>query len=86
MAAVDVGSHGGPPLPSTEVDDLFDYGVPNDIFQDVDENMEAPSRPAKIGGADSKSGGGNLGLDEEIKITRKRAPNPKLDETRFARR
>ena len=71
------------PLTDNMDDTLFDYDV-GDAFHDVDINMDVPAvqQPATtIGGKDD---GGSLGIDEEIKVTRKRAPVPKLDENRFA--
>ena len=76
MAAVDVGARGAPPLASVEVDDLFDYGVPDDLLKDAADGA------GKVGGANAKPTDGNLGLDEEVKIAKKRAPIPKLDENR----
>ena len=62
---------------------LYDYDV-GDAFRDVDINMDVPAvqQPATIIGG--KDDGGSLGIDEEIKVTRKRAAVPKLDENRFA--
>ena len=83
MAAVDVGARSNPPVPTDDLDDLFDYDVPADIFRDVDTNMEVPTRPAKALLSDvGKENGGGLGIDEEIKVSKKRAPVAKLDETR----
>ena len=85
MAAVNVGAHNNPPVPADDLDDLFDYDVPADIFQDVDTNMEVPKRPAKAPLGDvSRENGGGLGLDEEIKVTKKKAPVAKLDEDKSA--
>lgn len=64
------------------LDDLLDADI--DIFRDVDTNMEIPERRRAspgIGGGEKSLG---LGIDEEIKIARKRKPIVKLDETRFA--
>ena len=85
MAAVDVGARNNPPVPTDDLDGLFDYSVPADIFQDVDTNLGAPKRPAKVPLGDAgKENTGGLGLDEEIKVTKKRAPIPKLDEQRLS--
>ena len=84
MAATDIGARNAPPVQTDDVDDLFDYEVPDDIFQDVNPSMDAPPKPAKAPFGDGKTNGGSLGLDEEIKVTKKRAPVPKLDEERFA--
>ena len=83
MAAVDVGARHNPPAQADELDDLFNYEVPDDIFKDVDINIDAPSK-SKVGpSGDGKENGGGLGLDEEIKVTKRRAPVPKLDEDRY---
>lgn len=82
MAAVDVGSRNAPPAPTDDLDDLFDYDVPNDIFEDVEQDMEAPVKPAKGPFGSGSGSAGGLGLDEEVKVTKKRAPIPKLDEER----
>lgn len=83
MAAVDMGARNNPPARTDDLDDLFDYDVPADILRDVDADMEGPNRLAKapLGHVGKESVGG-LGIDEEIKITRKRAPVAKLDENR----
>jgi replication fork protection complex subunit Csm3/Swi3 len=64
------------------VDDLFDYDAGLDeIFQDkpstasnADASKPATGDPTSLG----------LGLDEEVKVTKKRQPAPKLDEARYA--
>ena len=67
-----------------ELDDLFDYDIDNenDPFSEnykVPGNTEAPKAKP-----DSRKGGANLGIDEEIEVTRKpRAPRVKLDEHRL---
>ncbi|KAI9830442.1 MAG: hypothetical protein M1819_005694 [Sarea resinae] len=66
--------------PGDELDDLFNYDVgTDDVFRDVDTNMDVlvrPEAPAQsIAGKDSTG----LGIDEEIKVTRKRKPIAKLD-------
>ncbi|KAJ5180761.1 hypothetical protein N7492_003971 [Penicillium capsulatum] len=63
-----------------EVNDLFDYDAGLDeIFQGTAANTEAPST-SKPAGDPSALG---LGLDEEVKITKKRQPVAKLDESRL---
>ena len=71
-----------PPTDNTD-ESLFNYDV-GDAFRDVDINMDVPAlqQPANI--TRGKDDGGSLGIDEEVKVTRKRAPVPKLDENRFA--
>ncbi|OGM40398.1 chromosome segregation in meiosis protein 3 [Aspergillus bombycis] len=68
-------------LPSQTANDLFDYDVGLDeILQHTptESNINAP-RPSTIPG----DTGLGLGLDEEVKVTRKRQPVAKLDETRL---
>ena len=83
MAAVDVGSRSNPPVQTDDLDDIYNYEIPQDIFQDVNPDIDAPIKPAKGPLGDGKGNGGDLGLDEEVKVTRKRAPVPKLDEERL---
>ena len=70
-----------------DMDDLFDYNANlDDIFRDVDTNMNAPSRatnavPPPAGRANSVG----LGIDEEIKVRKARRPIAKLDEDRYIR-
>lgn len=81
MAAVDIGARNGPPVPADDLDDLFDYDI-GDVFRDVDTNMDAPAREKPAVNVDGKENGVRLGIDEEIKVVKKRAPIPKLDENR----
>lgn len=70
----------------TNVDDLFNYDVGLDeIFQDkptTTANANANANASKPATGDPTSLG--LGLDEEVKVTKKRQPIPKLDEARYA--
>ena len=72
----------------TNVNDLFDYDVGLDeIFQDrptatANANANANANASKPATGDPTSLG--LGLDEEVKVTKKRQPIPKLDEARYA--
>ncbi|PGH13692.1 hypothetical protein AJ80_06197 [Polytolypa hystricis UAMH7299] len=64
------------------IDDLFDYGAGlDDILKDteaVPQNpLEGPNQHDGEAGADA------LGLDEELKVSRKRNPVAKLDEARL---
>lgn len=76
MATTDVAARNVPPVDDLD-DSLFDYDV-GDVFRDVDTNMDVPAARA-----DEKENGAGLGIDEEIKVTKKRAPVPKLDENRL---
>ncbi|KAG8530064.1 uncharacterized protein KY384_005546 [Bacidia gigantensis] len=81
MAAVDVGVRNAPPI-NDDLDNLFNYEVDNELLRDVDTNMDVtPKGQAKA--KQQNSSGGILGLDEEIKVTKKRAPIAKLDEARL---
>ncbi len=82
MAATDVGARNIPPVDDLD-DNLFDYDV-GDVFRDVDTNMDVLAVQKPAAGTDGKEKGAGLGIDEEIKVTKKRAPVPKLDENRFA--
>ena len=67
------------------LDDLFDDAGMADIFKEVDTNMD-PIKPTKKGatdknGAGKKRGADDLGIDETIKVRKKRI-NVKLDEER----
>ena len=77
MAATDLGALNVSPIDDVD-DSLFDYDV-GDVFRDVDTNMDVPAVRAE-----RKEDGAGLGIDEEIKVIKKRAAIPKLDENRFA--
>jgi len=75
------------PAARDELDDLFDYNVTlDDVFRDVDTNMHAPTapKPTTIPSRSKPSQKvDSLGIDEEVKVQRKRAPIAKLDEERL---
>lgn len=81
MAAVEIGARSVAPADGLE--GLFDYDV-GDVFRDVNTNMDVPSQPKAAARADENEIDTGLGIDEEIKVTKKRAPVPKLDENRSA--
>ena len=81
MAATDVGARNVPPVDDLD-DSLFDYDV-GDVFRDVEINMDVPAVQKPVAKAVRKENGTGLGIDEEIKVTKKRAPIPKLDVNRF---
>jgi replication fork protection complex subunit Csm3/Swi3 len=62
------------------LDDLFNYDVGlDDIFaENNDTNVDNANSKAKTGDPSSLG----LGLDEEVKVTKKRQPVAKLDENR----
>ena len=70
-------SEGGSPA-ALDLDDLFNYDVgldeivPDKTVHDHDNNTNAGTGDSAIG----------LGLDEEVKVTKKRQPVAKLDEAR----
>lgn len=65
------------------MDALLDSTVDmQDVFRDDDINMDAPiERPAAQ--PKTKDEGDTLGVEEEVKVTRKRQPVAKLDEDRL---
>lgn len=63
-----------------DVDDLFNYDVDDDVFADLQPNMDAPPTAAKNPSAARKAA--DLGIDEEIEVVKKRKPVAKLDENR----
>ena len=77
MAATNSGAPNVPLVVNDLDDSLFDYDV-GDAFRDADTNMNVPAVKGE-----RKEDGAGLGIDEEIKVTKKRAPIPKLDENRF---
>ncbi|KAL6718303.1 chromosome segregation in meiosis-related protein [Lecanora helva] len=83
MAAVDIGARNGPPVPAADdLDDLFNYDV-GDAFRDIDTNIDISTQPKPPNAIDANGSGAGLGIDEEIKVTKKRRPVPKLDEERL---
>lgn len=83
MVATDVGARNVTPPQADDLDDLFDYDV-SDVFRDVDTNMDIPTSEKTVVRTEGKENGAGLGIDEEVKVTKKRAPVPKLDENRSA--
>lgn len=56
-----------------DLNDLFDYDIGLDEVVPDTNNTSKPSAPGDSAG---------LGLDEEVKVTKKRQPVAKLDEAR----
>lgn len=83
MAAVDIGARDVPPVLVDDLDNLFNYEVNDDLFRDVDTNMDVAPKQPPISRTDKGPFDSGLGLDEEIKVTKKRAPIAKLDEGRL---
>lgn len=66
------------------LDDLLDADIStNNVFRDVDTNMDVSLRRKMSPGADGAENGLGLGIDEEVKISKKRKPVAKLDENRY---
>jgi replication fork protection complex subunit Csm3/Swi3 len=63
-----------------DLDDLFNYDVDDDVFADLQPNMDAPPMAAKNSSLARKAA--DLGIDEEIQVVKKRKPIAKLDENR----
>ena len=73
----------GPHPSADEMDAIFDSTVDmQDVFRDDDINMDAPIEPPAAQ-PKTKDDGDTLGLEEEVKVTRKRQPVAKLDEDRL---
>lgn len=80
MAATDIGTRNVPPVDDMD-DSLFDYDL--DVFRDVDTNMDIRAMQKPAARAERNENGAGLGIDEEIKVTKRRAPVARLDENRF---
>ena len=83
MAAVDIGARDVPPVPVDDLENIFNYEVDNDLIQDVHTNVEIAARQPGASKTGRAAVDGGLGLDEEIKISKKRTPVAKLDEGRW---
>lgn len=65
------------------LDDLLDYdGNENDVFRDIDINMDLQSRSKESFGLENNQSTRGLGIDEEIQIKERRRPVAKLDQHR----
>lgn len=74
-----------PQLPAErdDLDDLFNYDVSmDDAFKDDNAGDSTAKGQSETRRRNSDAGAG-LGLDEEIKITKRRQPIAKLDEARY---
>lgn len=72
------------PPPADDLDDLFNYDARvDDVFRQVDTDMNVPSNEGSRPGNRGTETGAGLGIDEEIKISRKRRPAVKLDVERY---
>ncbi len=81
------------PLTKETTDELFNHGLDtdDDWSKDIDNSLQVRDdkttlspRPQKRKASDDKEND-ILGLDEEVKITKKRKPIAKLDEARSVR-
>ena len=71
-------------MPGDALDHLLDHPVERDVFRDVDTNMDVPVRRKTSTAAQVIDGAFGLGIDEEVKISKRRKPVAKLDENRYA--
>ena len=87
MATVTAAPPAASAAPADDMDDLFDYNVNlDDIFNDVDTNMNLPARSTNAGPPPAgRVNSVGLGIDEEIKVRKTRQPIAKLDEDRYIR-
>lgn len=71
------------PAPRDDLDDLFNYDASmDDAFRDTNNKSDIPTADQAQTRRKNAYGGADLGIDEEIKITKKRQPIAKLDEAR----
>lgn len=82
MAAVDVGMRHDPPI-KDDLDDLFNYHVDENIYKDVDTNMDVVPKSIQAAAMNKEAADNGLGLEQEVKVRKARQPVPKLDETRY---
>ncbi|KAI4093655.1 MAG: hypothetical protein LQ348_000109 [Seirophora lacunosa] len=74
---------GIPTPPTGVVDDLFDYDVDmQEVFRNANVAIDVSTLEPR-GLLNSKNADPGLGIDEEIKVTKKRQPIPKLDDNRL---
>lgn len=67
-----------------EFDDLFNYDAAiDDAFRDVDTDLNVSAKTAPVNRKSGHDSALGLGIDEEIKIKKKRQPIAKLDESRY---
>lgn len=72
-------------MPRDALDDLLDRPAEErDVFRDVDTNMDVPMRKKNSTVTHASDGAFGLGIDEEVKISKKRKPIAKLDDDRYA--
>ena len=79
------------PVTKKTADELLDYGIPSDDdwSKDIDNSLQVRDDKTILSPrAQKRKAPGDkendiLGLDEEVKITKKRKPIAKLDEARF---
>ena len=82
MASVTAQQHTAPP--ADELDEIFNYDVDvDDVFRDVDTNMRTTTRNNDENQAGDNTNSDTLGIAEQVKPIKKRAPIPKLDEDRY---
>ncbi|KAL4976517.1 replication fork protection component Swi3-domain-containing protein [Aspergillus desertorum] len=80
--ANEINSATGAAQSADYVDDLFDYDVGlDDILQEINANTSGANAPKQL--AEPDNSGIVLGLDEEVKVVKKKQPVAKLDENRL---
>ncbi|KAJ9668095.1 chromosome segregation in meiosis- protein [Coniosporium apollinis] len=73
-----------PPAQGDELDDLFNYDAGmDDVFKDLDGTKKGNSRQEEKNSRTVTSNAAGLGIDEEIKVAKKRQPVAKLDDARL---
>ncbi|KAL8735713.1 MAG: hypothetical protein Q9181_002716 [Wetmoreana brouardii] len=76
-------STSGPGITGDDLDDLFDYNVNvEEVFRDVDVSMTT-NNEKEVAQTKSKDENLGLGIDEEIRVVKKRQPVARLDEKRL---
>ena len=71
-------------VPRDDLDDLLDSNLGgDDVFRELDTNMDAPELPPpRSRPINTTIGTTDLGIDSEIKVAKQKRPIAKLDEAR----
>ncbi|KAL9094714.1 MAG: hypothetical protein Q9165_002984 [Trypethelium subeluteriae] len=81
MPLLDEPAHQAPER--DDLDDLLNYDASmDDVFKDTNDESHATTKGIPESRRGAADGGADLGIDEEIKITKRRKPIAKLDEAR----
>ncbi|KAF2232518.1 Swi3-domain-containing protein [Viridothelium virens] len=82
MPLLDESAHYAPER--DDLDDLFNHDASlDDVFKDTNDGSNAATDGPPESRRRAADGGADLGIDEEIKITKRRQPIAKLDEARL---